>query len=163
MRRFWHVGINVTDMDRTIAFYQRIGFEVVQDKVVEDANLGRAFMVEGASELRFAHMRLNDSPDEALLDIIEWRDVPSSGRASADLVHPGLCRFSILTDDIQAEYDRLSAAGVEFLHTPQTVMGPDGVHGWRLLFARDPDGTLFHFVELVGGAATVSRETLTER
>jgi catechol 2,3-dioxygenase-like lactoylglutathione lyase family enzyme len=163
MRRFWHVGINVTDMDRTIEFYRRIVFELVQDKVVEDANLGRAFMVEGASELRFAHMRLNDSPDEAMLDIIEWRDVPSSGRASADLVHPGLCRFSILTDDIQAEYDRLSAVGVEFLHTPQTVLGPDGVSGWRLLFARDPDGTLFHFVELVGGDATVSRETLTER
>ncbi|MFJ4844400.1 MULTISPECIES: VOC family protein [unclassified Streptomyces] len=155
MRRFWHVGINVTDMDRSIDFYRHIGFQVVQDKEVEDANLARAFMVEGAGKLRFAHLRLNDSPDEALLDVIEWRDIEAGGRATTDLVHPGLCRFSILTDDIQAEYDRLNALGVEFLHTPQTVMGPDGVNGWKLLFARDPDGTLFHFVELVGDAATV--------
>lgn len=155
MRKFWHVGINVTDMEATIAFYKKVGFDVAQDKEVDDANLARAFMVEGASKLRFAHMRLNDSPDEALLDLIEWRDVKSEGQASSDLVHPGLCRFSILTDDIQGEYDRLSALGVEFLHEPQTIMGPDGVKGWKLLFARDPDGTLFHFAELVGDAATV--------
>ena len=155
VRKFWHVGINVTDMDASIEFYTKVGFEVIQDKEITDANLARAFMVDGASQLRFAHLRLNDSPDEALLDLIEWRDVRSEGRAVADLIHPGLCRFSILTDDIQGEYDRLSAEGVEFLHTPQTVMGPDGVNGWRLLFARDPDGTLFHFAELIGAAATV--------
>lgn len=156
MRKFWHVGINVTDMDVSIEFYKKVGFKVVQDKEVDDANLARAFMVEGASRLRFAHLQLNDSPDEALLDLIEWRDVRSEGRANADLVHPGLCRFSILTDDIKGEFERLSAAGVEFLQTPQTVMGPDGVHGWILLFARDPDGTLFHFAELIGAEATVT-------
>lgn len=155
MRKFWHVGINVTDMDATIEFYKKVGFEVVQDKEIDDANLARAFMVEGASKLRFAHMRLNDSPDEALLDLIEWRDVRSEGRANGDLVHPGLCRFSILTDDIHKEFERLSALGVEFLHDPQTIMAPDGANGWKLLFARDPDGTLFHFAELIGDAATV--------
>ena len=155
MRKFWHVGINVTDMDASIDFYQRVGFEVVQDKEVEDTNLAKAFMVEGASKLRFAHLRLNDAPDEALLDLIEWRDPRSEGRAQSDLVHPGLCRFSILTDDIDREFDRLTADGVEFLHEPQTVLGPDGVSGWKLLFSRDPDGTLFHFVELVGQPATV--------
>lgn len=156
MRRFWHVGINVTDMDATIEFYKLIGFSVIQDKQVDDANLARAFFVEGASELRFAHMRLNDSPDEALLDIIEWHNLPDQGsNPQTDLIHPGLCRFSILTSDIQAEYDRLKPEGVEFLHEPQTIMGPDGVTGWKLLFAKDPDGTLFHFVELIGDAATV--------
>lgn len=127
MRRFWHVGLNVTDMDRTIEFYRLVGFEVVQDKELEDANLARAFMIEEGSKLRFAHMRLNNSPDEAMLDIIEWRDVPvTRERSIADTVNPGLCRFSILTDDIQGEYDRLSDAGVKFLHTPQTVMAPTG-------------------------------------
>jgi catechol 2,3-dioxygenase-like lactoylglutathione lyase family enzyme len=155
VRKFWHVGINVTDMDASIEFYRKLGFDVIQDKEIDDANLARAFMVEGASKLRFAHLRLNDSPDEALLDLIQWRDASSDKEANSDLLAPGLCRFSILTDDIQAEYDRLSGDGVEFLHTPQTVMGPDGESGWKLLFARDPDGTLFHFAELVGVAATV--------
>ncbi|WP_197025308.1 VOC family protein [Nocardioides sp. URHA0032] len=151
VRRFWHVGINVTDMDATIEFYEKIGFEVVQDKEVDDANLARAFMFDGASKLRFAHMRLpNDSADEALLDLIQWHDERAAGRSQTDLIHPGLCRFSILTDDIQGEYDRLSATGVKFLSEPQAVMDADGTTGWKLLFAEDPDGTLFHFVELVG-------------
>lgn len=80
MRRFWHVGLNVTDMDRTIEFYRLVGFEVVQDKEVDDANLARAFMIDQGSRLRFAHMRLNNSPDEALLDIIEWHDVAGDPR-----------------------------------------------------------------------------------
>jgi catechol 2,3-dioxygenase-like lactoylglutathione lyase family enzyme len=156
VRRFWHVGINVTDMDATIEFYEKIGFEVIQDKELDDANLARAFMFEGASKLRFAHMRLpNDSSDEALLDLIQWHDDRAKGSAEGDLIHPGLCRFSILTDDIQKEYERLSAQGVEFLTEPQAVMDPDNVSGWKLLFARDPDGTLFHFVELIRDAATV--------
>jgi catechol 2,3-dioxygenase-like lactoylglutathione lyase family enzyme len=144
------------DMDATIAFYEKIGFEVIQDKELDDAKLARAFMFEGASKLRFAHMRLpNDSADEALLDLIQWHDERAAGRSQADLIHPGLCRFSILTDDIQSEYERLSAKGVEFLTPPQTVMDPDGLNGWTLLFAKDPDGTLFHFVELIRDAATV--------
>ena len=156
MRRFWHVGINVMDMDASIEFYEKIGFEVVQDKEVDDANLARAFMFEGASKLRFAHMRLpNDSADEALLDLIQWHDERAAGRYKGDLIHPGLCRFSVLTDDIQDEFDRLSAQGVEFLSAPQAVMDPDGVKGWKILFARDPDGTLFHFVELIGAPGTV--------
>jgi catechol 2,3-dioxygenase-like lactoylglutathione lyase family enzyme len=149
VRHFWHVGINVTDMDKSISFYERIGFALVQDKEVEDRNLAHAFMVDGAEHLRFAHMRLQESPDEAMLDLIEWIKPRSSGRAHSDLIHPGLCRFSILTDDVDREYNRLTAEGIEFLNRPETVLGPDRRSGWRLLFAHDPDGTLFHFVELV--------------
>lgn len=154
MRHFWHVGINVTNLDNSIAFYRHVGFEVVQDKEVRDTNLEKAFMVDGGRRLRFAHMRLSDAPGEAMLDLIEWLEPRSSGQATADLLHPGLCRFSILTDDIEAEYRRLTDVGIEFLNTPQTVLGPDGTSGWRLLFARDPDGTLFHFVELVVSGST---------
>ena len=35
MRKFWHVGINVTDMDKSIDFYRKVGFEVAQDKEID--------------------------------------------------------------------------------------------------------------------------------
>src|SRR3977135_4126619 len=44
VRKFWHIGINVTDMDASIKFYTTVGFEVLQDKEINDANLARAFM-----------------------------------------------------------------------------------------------------------------------
>lgn len=151
MRHLWHVGINVTDMDRAIDYYGRVGFALVQDKEVKDPNLAQAFMVPGAQHLRFAHMRLTDSPDEAMLDLIEWIDPRATGPAQGDLVNPGLCRFSILTDDVDAVHADLSSRGIDFLQPPESVLNEDGRTGWRLLFARDPDGTLFHFVQLING------------
>ncbi len=64
-----------------------MGFEVVQDKEVDDANLARAFMIDQGSKLRFAHMRRHNAPDEAMLDIIECATCPATGeRSVADTV-----------------------------------------------------------------------------
>lgn len=149
-RRFWHVGINVTDLDRAIEFYETVGFQRLHDGPVNTPDVGQAFLVEGGDSLRFAHMRIGSDENEAMLDLIEWINPPSSGRADADLHGPGLCRFSILTDDADEEFKTLSDKGVEFVQPPVTVTAPSGTKGWKILFARDPDGTLFHFVELVG-------------
>lgn len=149
-RRFWHIGINVTDLDRSIQFYERVGFKLLQQREVRNPATGKAFMVEGGDQLRFAHMRMGESEDEAMLDLIQWVNPPTGGQANPSLLDAGLCRFSILSNDVDGEYERLGAAGVEFVQPPVSVMAPDGVTGWRILFARDPDGTLFHFVQLLG-------------
>ncbi len=149
-RRFWHVGINVTNLEMSISFYEMVGFKVVARKDVITPAAGRAFMVPGGDSLEFAHMRLGNSEGEALLDLIQWKNPPTTGRAAPSLLEAGLCRFSILTNDIDGEFQRLGEAGVHFLQPPETVLALDGESGWRILFASDPDGTLFHFVELVG-------------
>lgn len=149
-RRFWHVGINVTDLPRSIEFYETVGFKLVKQGPVETPQVGLAFFVEGGDSLRFAHMRIGADETESMLDLIEWVNPRSTGSAEVDLHAPGLCRFSILTDDADREFESLGARGVEFLKAPTTVWAPDGSKGWKILFAKDPDGTLFHFVELVG-------------
>lgn len=151
--RFWHIGINVTDMDRTIEFYEKVGFTLQDRGGFTNPDVGKAFMVEGGDTVEFAHMRINDNDDEALLDLIQWVNPPTDGYAPpASMRDPGLCRFSILCDSCDERYETLSALGVEFVQPPHTVMAPDGTRGWRILFAKDPDGTLFHFVEKIGDA-----------
>ena len=153
-QRFWHIGINVTDMDRTIAFYEKIGFKLVDRGGFTNPEVGRAFMVEGGDTVEFAHMRLNEeSSDEAMLDLLQWKNPPAVGYAKPNNFDPGLNRFSILCDSCDERYETLSAQGVEFLQPPQTVNKPDGTRGWRILFAKDPDGTMFHFVEKIGDPA----------
>ena len=149
--RFWHIGINVTDMDRTIAFYEKVGFKLEDRGGFTNPDVGKAFMVDGGDTVAFAHMRINDSDDEALLDLIQWKNPKTEGYAEPrSMLDPGLCRFSILCDSCDERYETLSAQGVEFVQPPHTVMAPDGTRGWRILFAKDPDGTLFHFVEKIG-------------
>ncbi|MBJ31573.1 MAG: hypothetical protein CL466_09210 [Acidimicrobiaceae bacterium] len=152
--RFWHIGINCTDLDRTIAFYEKFGFKLEDRGTVENPAVGRAFMVPGGRKVEHAHMRINDNEYESLLDLIQWIDPPSTGYAEpASQINPGLCRFSILCDDIDERYETLGNQGVEFVQPPETVMNPDGTRGWKILFAKDPDGTLFHFVEQIGDPA----------
>lgn len=153
MKRFWHIGINVTDLDRSIEFYKLVGFRHLEDKHVETPDVGRAFMVEGGDHLRFAHMRIGEDENEAMLDLIQWINPPTQGRAEPSLLHPGLCRFSIISDDVDGEYERLTAAGVQFLQPPSVVQPEGSPRGWKILFAEDPDGTLFHFLGLVGALA----------
>ncbi|MGD9700867.1 MAG: VOC family protein [Acidimicrobiia bacterium] len=148
--RFWHIGLNVTDMDRTIEFYEKIGFTLQDRGGFTNPQVGAAFMVEGGETVEFAHMRINDNDDEALLDLMQWVTPKATGRADPNMFDPGLCRFSILCDDCDERYATLSALGVEFVQPPHTVMTPDGTRGWKILFARDPDGILFHFVEQLG-------------
>lgn len=149
-RRFWHIGINVTDLQRSIEFYKTVGFKLLRQGPVQTPQVGLAFLVDGGDSLRFAHMRIGDNDAESMIDLIEWVNPRSTGSADVDLHAPGLCRFSILTDDADREYESLGAQGIEFLKAPVTVTAPDGSKGWKILFAKDPDGTLFHFVELVG-------------
>ena len=152
--RFWHVGINVTDLSRSIDFYEKVGFRLEDKGTVENPAVGAAFMVPGGCRLVHAHMRINDEPNESLLDLIQWLEPPTTGRARRpSMLDPGLCRFSILCDDVDERYETLSALGVEFAQPAETVMAPDGSRGWRILFAFDPDGTMFHFVEQVGDPA----------
>lgn len=152
--RFWHVGVNCTDLDRTVEFYEKIGFKLEDRGQVVNPAVGRAFMVEGGRRVEHAHMRLDNGNDaEALLDLIQWVEPATTGYAQpASMIDPGLCRFSILCDDVDERYATLTAAGVEFVQPPETVMSPDGSRGWKIVFAKDPDGTFFHFVEQIGDA-----------
>ena len=51
--RFWHVGINVTDMDRTIAFYEKIGFQLEDQGGFTNPQVGEALFVEGGDTQGF--------------------------------------------------------------------------------------------------------------
>lgn len=148
--RFWHIGINVTDIDRSIDFYQKVGFKLVQDHIVDNPATGQALLVPGGKRLRFAHLRMNEVEEEAMLDLIQWLEPATGGRADPSMRDAGLCRFSILTDAIDERYATLTAAGVDVVQPPETVLASDGNSGWRIMFVRDPDGTLMHFVELIG-------------
>jgi catechol 2,3-dioxygenase-like lactoylglutathione lyase family enzyme len=65
-------------------------------------------------------------------------------RIATDL---GLYRLAMLTDDLDHDYDALTAAGVRPYSPPANLdMGP-GLPQLRALFFPDPDGTTFELIE----------------
>jgi len=150
LTRLFHLAINTTDLDRSLAFYKRLGFNVLADRSVVNEKVKEAFMVP-SGDLRFIHLRLGDSEDGTLLDIVEWHDPETAPGFDRPQQHQrGLTRFAVLTDDTQRVYDELSADGVEFLTEPTTVMTPDG--GWKVALLVDPDDVVVQVTELLPAA-----------
>jgi len=147
LNRLFHIAINSTDLERSVAFYQRLGFQVLADREVHNPQVKAAFAVP-SGDLRFVHLRLGDAEDATLLDIVQWG---GDGTADADPTMPqhqrGITRFAVLTDDTDAVHRELAADGVPFLTEPTTVMTPQG--GWKICLALDPDGVVVQITELV--------------
>lgn len=152
LNRLFHIAINSTDLDRSVAFYESLGFTALQDRRVQNPNVMEAFAVP-TGDLRFVHLRLGDDEQATILDIVEWYDpgtVDTGGEPLAQNQR-GLTRFSVLTDDTQAVYDELSGRGVEFVTKPTTVMTPEG--GWKVCLVKDPDGVVVQVTELLAAQA----------
>lgn len=148
LNRLFHIAINSTDLERSLAFYRKLGFQVLQDRTVKNDRVKEAFAVP-SGDLRFVHLRLGDDENATILDIVEWFD-PATLDTGAEPVQQhqrGLTRFSVLTDDTQAVYDALSKDGVEFLTKPTSVMTPEG--GWKICLVKDPDGVVVQVTELL--------------
>ncbi|ABL80371.1 MULTISPECIES: VOC family protein [unclassified Nocardioides] len=152
LNRLFHIAINSTDLDRSVAFYQRLGFQALQDRSVRNDMVKEAFAVP-SGDLRFVHLRLGEDDNATILDIVQWfhPDTEDTGTEPVAQHQRGLTRFSVLTDDTQAVYDELAAEGVEFITKPTVVMTPEG--GWKVALVKDPDGVVVQVTELLAAPA----------
>jgi catechol 2,3-dioxygenase-like lactoylglutathione lyase family enzyme len=137
IRRMHHVGIQVADLDRSLAFYQGLlGFELITRQVRDEPYVGDVTGYPGA-ELHLAHLQ---PPGGAVrLELTEYRGVE---RAPVDTstANPGTAHTCYLVDDVEALHARLLAAGVR--PVSRTVVAPTiGVAaGGRVVYVQDPDG-----------------------
>lgn len=149
--RLFHIAVNVKNLDRSVEFYQRLGFQILADRKVTNPRLAEAFAVP-SSECRFVHLRLGDDETATVLDVVEWFDpTTADGPGTPAQNQQGITRFAVLTEDTDRVYRELSAAGVEFVTHPTTVMTPEG--GWRVCLVKDPDGVVIQITQLVPASA----------
>src|SRR5215217_5009409 len=149
----FHIAINSKDLERSVAFYRRLGFQVLQDREVHNDKVKEAFAVP-TGDLRFVHLRLGDSEEATMLDIVQWGGPGTAAGTGPPRQHEqGITRFAVLTDDTERVYRELSAEGAQFLTSPTQVMTPEG--GWKVCLALDPDGVVVQVTELVPAPAEV--------
>lgn len=132
-----HVGLSVSDLDRSIAFYRDL-LDLELLRVIEcgeGSRLAEVVALPGCVA-RIAHLQ---SP-KGMLELFEYvrprgEPIPRGRRRQADLghIHAG---FS--SDDVRGDYARLRSQGVEFLSEPVEFRpgvwivyfyGPDGEVG----------------------------------
>ncbi|MDA0821020.1 MAG: VOC family protein, partial [Proteobacteria bacterium] len=108
--RFFHVNICVRDMERSIRFYERLGFRKVNDFMLGggEPSIGAALGVE-VKQLRGVFMRLGTARDAPMIDLVQFVDPPPQGEPYPSLNNVGICRIAFLVDDIDAVYQELQA------------------------------------------------------
>jgi catechol 2,3-dioxygenase-like lactoylglutathione lyase family enzyme len=133
---FSHLRINVTDLDASVAWYERLGFTT--EAMARSAEAGDAV-------LSYASM-VTEGDRSFSLELTQWEDPKPVGLAASPAYHRGLYRIALGVDDVNAAYEILAADTLldapEFVELPGTRLG-----GVTVLFLRDPDGVV---VELVG-------------
>jgi len=146
LQRLFHVNICVSDMERSINFYQSLGFTKVNDFTLNDPSVGGALGLD-AKKLRGVFMRLGSDPNAPVLDLVQFIDPPAQGQPYATLNNIGICRIAFTVDDIDRTYQELKEMGVAFVAPLKKIKGPGGAEIGVVCF-KDPDGTV---LELMSG------------
>lgn len=146
LQRLFHVNICVRDMERSIRFYEGLGFKKVNDFTLDDPHVGEALGLQ-AKKLRGVFMRLGDDPNAPVLDLVQFIDPPPQGQPYPTLNNIGICRIAFTVDDIDKTYEELQAKQVEFVAPLKKIDGPGGGKIGVVCF-KDPDGTV---LELISG------------
>jgi catechol 2,3-dioxygenase-like lactoylglutathione lyase family enzyme len=145
IERIFHFNINCTNIERSLAFYQLLGFQIILDfrEGMTSQEMADAFGMTTA-DLKGVHLRLGDSADSTRIDLLEFTSPPPTGQPYPHLYHTGIARMCLKTTDIERDYRDLMNKGIKFMTEPKRLPGTSV----SIVCFRDPDGT---FVELLEG------------
>ncbi|MGN6664528.1 MAG: VOC family protein [Solirubrobacterales bacterium] len=124
MTSFLHTCYRIGDIERSVAFYEQLGFEEVRRMPIGDEAINVFMALPGEDprlELTYNH-----------------------GVDSYDL-GTGYNHIALLVDGLDGTLERLAGAGIEPEKPPYRPGGR--TEGHRIAFVRDPDG---YRIELIG-------------
>jgi catechol 2,3-dioxygenase-like lactoylglutathione lyase family enzyme len=136
IKRFDHVSFTVADLDASIDFYERLGFEPDKRYLSAGDDAAEGTDTEDA-EIDIGWMRHPDGGP--LLEFLRYRGQPTGRSAHNSRV--GAAHICLAVEDVSAEVTRLEGAGVEFVSPPHT-----DDFGLTWVYMRDVDGNV---VELI--------------
>lgn len=141
LRGFSHVCINVSDMERSLAFYRDLlGLRVIFD--VELAGQGLE-AVTGDAGARGRMVGCLVPGSRVTIELLSFgHRVPASRRPGGG---PGYSNIALTVGDLSAAWAALDARGAR----PRP---PVEVGGVRMFFLADPDGTPIEIIAFPGGA-----------
>jgi catechol 2,3-dioxygenase-like lactoylglutathione lyase family enzyme len=141
---FFHAGVTVSDLDRSLAFYRDLlGMEVSMERVFTEPYIFEIVALQPAA-MRIAYLKIPQSP--VIIELIEFQGIERHSGAARPC-DPGTGHFCLYVGDIDALHERLRAKGYASRSAaPVTVTaGPN--RGSKVVYMLDPDGYLVELFE----------------
>jgi lactoylglutathione lyase len=137
-----HVGLTVSDLERSIAFYRDLlGFNVSYERGEVTADyMPRLVGIPGA-RLKIAGL---DIPG-LHLDLIEYLE-PRGAASAGSTSDVGNVHLGFTVDDLWTAYRHLAGAGVQFKSEPVSPTTGPNSGGWAIYFV-DPDGATLEMIQ----------------
>lgn len=141
---FFHGGISVSDLDRSLAFYRDIlGLRVETQRDATDDYL-RAMHELPFSTVRMAFLSVPNST--AMIELLEYRGIPKEPSAYIP-PDPGTGHVCLLVDDIETVDQGLRSLGYRARsgRPIEITAGPN--RGSQAVYFEDPDGYPVEFIQ----------------
>lgn len=141
-----HVGITVSNLERSVKFYTRLGFGTPPAEwmfTIEGKWLSE-LVQEKDAVIRVAFLPMDE---DSVLELLEYQNphgLKTNERPNRDA---GAMHVALTVDDVEKLYAELKGT-IKFNSEPQVVaMGPWA--GNKVVYLNDPDGTPVELVENV--------------
>ena len=125
--RTLHVGLRVTDRERSLAFYTAVGYEVVGS--VPETGIGHLTMLKLPGD-EFVTVELVHDPARGAVDL-----------------GTGLSHLVVQVESMDDTVARLAAEGID----AEAPSSPDGSDDFRTTWITDPDGRRIELVQWPAG------------
>jgi catechol 2,3-dioxygenase-like lactoylglutathione lyase family enzyme len=140
-----HLRAVVHDLERTVAWWERLGFRPVPHAAVAAAELWPAEREHAVAK----EVTLVGTDDPTFgIRFTTWSGPPPEGPTYGFPGHQGLFRIAMAVDDVTASAKRFRDEGIA-AHAPYhfALPGTKITEGLRILFFHDPDGIVGELVE----------------
>ena len=135
-RAVHHVGVSVSDLERSAGFWERMLGQAPRDRrVLEGPRLGG---LVGYPGIRIDSCWF-DLPGGVALEVLQYLD-RSDPPYDPGTAHPGNVHVCLLVQDMDAAFDHAVASGATPVGDSPVEVGAGPRAGARLAYLRDPDG-----------------------
>ncbi|MBI2304319.1 MAG: VOC family protein [Chloroflexi bacterium] len=146
---FNHVSVAVSNLDKALAFYRDLlGMTLIREvppgPPAPNPDFERVFNCPGL-QMKNCLLRAGGPMNPIALELTYWENPKSGPIPDQKPWQLGFHSLCLRVDDVDALYQKLSAAGVPFLTPPVTSTPPRPP--WRAVFCNDPDGNVVELLQ----------------
>jgi len=134
---FVHIGITVSDLDRSIAFYEKyFGFKTESAGQFPDGFFDAKPTLYRLAPGAVSKIAIIVSPDGLALELFQFLD--QQPFVEPEWNTPGYHHICLKVEDVNVKYREMKEDGVEFFFEPDFKGDPKNNEFW--VFLKDPDG-----------------------
>lgn len=148
VRSVWHLGITVSDIERSIAFYtEALGLELRHSQEQHNPYTAKLVGYEDAN-LRIAQLRFPGPPitrSDHSVELVQYL-YPRGEPGTRETRHPGTAHVAFEVADIFGACAAVERLGGTLVSEPQKITAGINEGGFAVYF-RDPDGFTLEFIQ----------------